>query len=85
MANSIDANIRVSEIRLSNQEERKARVTFELDFGENRCDRLYKITIEVKPDYAYVNSALPIAREELAQCLSLMANQLRNDPVDDWT
>lgn len=84
MANQIDANIRVTRIRFSPKEDREAKVTFELDFGENRCKKPSRITIRVKPDYACANSALSLAREELAKCLSLMTTQLKSNPIDDW-
>ncbi|MDE0553026.1 MAG: hypothetical protein OXI24_02335 [Candidatus Poribacteria bacterium] len=84
MANPIGASIRVSRIKFSHKEQRLAKVTFELNFGEKRSEKLQKITIEVKPDYANVGSALILARKELAKCLSLMATQLEHDSVDDW-
>lgn len=84
MENPIGANIRVARIKFSPKETRMAEVTFELNFGEKRCEKLHKITIKVKPDYAQADKAIKLAREELAKCLSRMANILRCQDNDDW-
>ena len=83
MENPIGARIRVVNIKLLPKTEGRARVTFELEFGEERRKKPIKISIWTQPENATTASALSSARNDMAKCLNLMATTLRQ-PGDDW-
>ena len=77
MENPIGAKIRVVNIKLPPKSEGRARVTFELDFGEERRKKPLKISIWTQPENTTTASALSSARNDMAKCLTLMANTLK--------
>lgn len=83
MENTIGASIRVINIKLPPKTEKRARVTFELDFGEDRRKKPVRISIWTQPEILTTESVLSSARNDMAKCLNLMATFLKQ-PGDDW-
>lgn len=84
MTNPIGAKIRVLSIKLCPKSELRAKVTFELDFGEERRKKPVKISIWTTPEIATTGSVLKAARKDMAKCLSLMSTLVKSES-DDWS